>query len=271
MFDEIIVCLDGSSLAETILPLARAVTKPSRGKLTLLRVVGDQAELAAEESYLRDCARQYAARLSFAVSADPAAAITAELNENPQAIAAITTHGRTAWAEAILGSVAFRVIRESQRPVLVHRPIEPTRDAPKKIDSVMIALDGNALSEKIIPSAVQAARSLSAKLVLVQVLPVRSPVARLPSHEQTDVSESAYVHRKAAEIKSHYGLDAQWDVLHGDPAEAICRYVGNSPNTLLAMTTHARPGIERALLGSVAGACVRHAAVPLLLYWPDKG
>lgn len=38
MFDEVIVCLDGSSLAETILPLARAITVPAGGKLTLLRV-----------------------------------------------------------------------------------------------------------------------------------------------------------------------------------------------------------------------------------------
>ena len=149
MFEEVIVCLDGSSLAETILPLARAVTAPTGGKLTLLRVVGDEAELAAEESYLRDCARQYAARLSFAISADPAGAIATELKKNPHAIAAITTHGRTAWAEAILGGVAFQVIRESHRPVLVYRPIAKTGDAPKQIDTVVIALDGNALSEKI--------------------------------------------------------------------------------------------------------------------------
>ena len=268
MFDEVIVCLDGSSLAETILPLARAITAASSGKLTLLRVVGDEAELIAEESYLRDGARQYAARLSFAVSADPAKAIAAELKKNLHATAAITTHGRTAWGEAILGSVAFQVIRESHQPALVYCPIANTREAPKQIDTIVVALDGNALSEKIIPYAAEAARSLAAGLLLVQVLPVQSPLAALPNHEKTDVSESSYVHSKAAEIKNHYGLDAQWDVLHGDPAEAICRYVSNGANTLLAMTTHARGGIERAILGSVAATCVRHAAVPLLLYWP---
>ena len=268
MFEEVIVCLDGSSLAETILPLARAVTAPTGGKLTLLRVVGDEAELIAEESYLRDCARRYAAPLSFAVSPDPAGAIAAELKKNPHAIAAITTHGRTAWAEAILGSVAFQVIRESHRPVLVYRPIAKTGDAPKQIDTIVIALDGNALSETIMPHAVPAARSLTAKLLLVQVLPVQSPAERLPNHGKNDISESSYLHNKAAEIKKQHGLDAQWDVLHGDPAEAICRYVTGMPNTLLAMTTHALPGIERAILGSVAAACVRHAATPLLLYWP---
>ena len=59
MFDEVIACLDGSSLAETILPLARGLTATQGGKLTLLRIVGDAAELTAEEDYLRDCARQY--------------------------------------------------------------------------------------------------------------------------------------------------------------------------------------------------------------------
>jgi nucleotide-binding universal stress UspA family protein len=39
---------------------------------------------------------------------------------------------------------------------------------------------------------------------------------------------------------------------------------------MLAMTTHAREGIERVALGSVAAACVRQGGVPLLLYWPRQ-
>ena len=54
MFGQVIACLDGSSLAEKILPLAREVTIAAGGRLTLLRVVEDAAELAAEEEYQRD-------------------------------------------------------------------------------------------------------------------------------------------------------------------------------------------------------------------------
>ncbi len=50
MFDEIIACLDGSSLAEQILPLARGITAPRGGRLTLLRIVQHTDELAAEEA-----------------------------------------------------------------------------------------------------------------------------------------------------------------------------------------------------------------------------
>lgn len=270
MFDEIIACLDGSSLAETILPLARGVTAPREGRLTLLRVVQDTDELAAEEEYLRDCARQYSAELRFRVSSDPADAILAELERGSHAIAALTTHGRTAWVEAILGSVALRVIREAKRPVIVFRPVGNAREAPKKISTIALALDGSPFSEKMIPHAVKAAQILSARLMLIQALPVHPNLGPLAEHERSDVLESSYLHRKAADIKAAHRIDAQWEVLHGDPADAICRYLSGAPETMLAMTTHARTGIERVALGSVAAACVRHAGVPLLLYWPHE-
>jgi len=266
MFEEVIVCLDGSSLAEEILPWARAIAGARDGKLSLLRVVEDVAELAAEEEYLRDCAQRYTAELSLVVGADAGAAIAAHLADRHHATAALTTHGRTAWSEAILGSVALQVMRAAQRPVLIYHPIENGGAAAKKIDTITVALDGSALAEKIVPHAAEAARSLSAGLLLVQVLPVQP--TKSPTHEKIDFNEAAYLHTKAAAIKKRYNLDAQWEVLHGDAAEAICRYVKTLPNSKLGMTTHARAGLERAILGSVAAACVRRAAVPLLLYWP---
>jgi nucleotide-binding universal stress UspA family protein len=104
---------------------------------------------------------------------------------------------------------------------------------------------------------------------LIQVLPLQSPILPGPDQETVVLLESSYLHRKAAAIKEAHGIDADWEVLHGDPADAICRYLKGMPNTLLAMTTHARSAVERAVLGSVAGYCLRHAGVPLLLYWPQ--
>jgi len=269
MFDEVIVCLDGSSQAEKILPLARGIAAARCGRLNLLRVVQDVAELAAEEDYLRDCARQYAAKLVLLVGADAGAAIAAHLTTRNNATAALTTHGRTAWSQAIMGSVALRVIREAKRPVLIFCPIDDASEAPQKIDNIVVPLDGSILSETIIPFATDAARSLNSGLSLVQVLPAQ---AATPSRlENSDVNEAAYLHSKAAAVKKRYAIEAQWEVLHGAVVDALCRYVATLPNSLLAMTTHARSGIERAILGSVAAACVRRAGVPLLLYWPRDG
>ena len=120
MFNEVIVCLDGSALAAKIIPLARGLTQPTAGKLIFLRVIQDPAEIQIEEEYLGHCARRYGAQVRFAVSSDPGSAIRAELGREPRAIAALTTHGRTAWAEAIMGSIALQVLRgsnETRAPV----------------------------------------------------------------------------------------------------------------------------------------------------------
>jgi nucleotide-binding universal stress UspA family protein len=271
MFDEVIACLDGSSLAETILPLARGLTASQGRTLTLLRVVADLAELSSEEAYLRDCARQYSGQLRILVGADPAEAIDAELARSPQATPALTTHGRSAWSEAIVGSVALKVIRAARRPVLVHCPLGRDREAPKKISQIVLALDGSEFAERMIPYAAKAALAADAQLLLVHALPAGGPAAApLENLERSDVSEAAYLHRQAASIKKKYGIAAQWEVLHGEAAPAICRYLNGMPETLLALTTHARGGMERAMFGSVAAHCIRHAGVPLLLYWPER-
>lgn len=270
MFDEILACLDGSRLAQEILPLAHGITAVTSTTLTLIRVVADADELAAEECELRQCARRYRAEMRFLLSADPAAAIVGELEAKPNAIAAMTTHGRTAWTEAILGSVALRVIQGSSRPVILYRAVSGDGEAPKRIKTLVLALDGSEFSERMTPFAAEMAKSLAAPLVLVQALPPQPPIPAVAGNSKSDTLESSYLHGVARKIKREHGIDCEWEVLHGDPADALCRYVKGMPETMLAMTSHARGGLQRALLGGVAAACLRRAGVPILLYGPRR-
>ncbi len=270
MINEILVCLDGSSLAEKVLPLARGIAHATGAILTGVKVVRDSDQIARAESYMRESARRFGAQIKFVVSGDPALAILEELEKDPTTLVAITTHGRTAWSEAVLGSVAFQVIRGAKRPVILYCPLVKDANAPKKVTTLVVALDGSDFSEGIIPYAAEMAKALATRLLLIQALPLRSPILAGPDQETVVLLESAYLHRKAAAIKQTHGIDADWEVLRGDPADAICRYLKGMPDTLLAMTTHARSALERAVLGSVAGYCVRHAGVPLLLYWPHS-
>ena len=270
MFDQILVCLDGSPLAEKILPLAQEIASGKGAKIVLLRVVGDSKELLAEESYMRQRAGLFHVPFRFIIAHDPAAAIVEELEKNPRAIAALTTHGRTAWGEALLGSVALKVIRGARRPVLLYRPRPESSAAPAKITTLVVTLDGSQFSEKIVPAAIEMAKLLNSRIILVQALPTESAQAVRDHLPLGDVLESSYLQAKAAEIKKKYEIDPSWDVLHGEAGDAICRYLNGMEDTLLAMTSHARGGVERALLGSVAAACIRKAGVPMLIYWPDK-
>jgi nucleotide-binding universal stress UspA family protein len=266
MHNEVIACLDGSTRSETILPLARAIAKPMHAALTLLRVAADADELAAEEESLREHERVFGARVKPVIAPDPAAAILDELRRNPAALAALTSHGRTALMEAALGSVALEVVRGARRPVLVYRPPLPSADVPRRIETIVMGLDGSPFSENMIPVTVAFAGSIGAQIILLQALDIGSvnPTG-LPL---TDISESGYLQSAAADIKKKYGVRTSWDTVHGKAADAICRFVHGMPNTMLALTSHARSGLERAFLGSVAASCVRRSGVPVLLYWP---
>jgi len=273
MFREVIACLDGSLFAEKILPYARGVAGPMGAKLTLLRVVETEADRAAAKNYLRSFAERWGAEQTVKVAeTDAASAIVEELRRNPSAIAAITTRGHSGLAEALLGSVAMDVIRGSRRPVILYRPrVDAAAREPSgeiRINSVVAALDGSEFSERILPFAAGIANSLGAELELVQVLQAEGAGRPVPAAASRDLLESSYLHRQAELIQKKYGLRANWDVLHGRPAEAICGHVRGRDNVMLAMTSRARAGLEQAVFGSVAGECVRRAGAPLLVYWP---
>ncbi|HWP58641.1 MAG TPA: universal stress protein [Candidatus Acidoferrales bacterium] len=267
--DELLVCLDGSRFAEKILPFARGMADAAGAKLTLLRIAADQREFLAAEDYLRDLAKDLGALArTLLVCGDPATTILEEVKKSHRSIPALTTHGRSGLVETLMGSVALRVVRGAGRPVLIYYPQTPVSEAAVKMSRVVVPLDGTKFSERIVPHAAGVARQLRARLTVVQALAPQAPQGFLAGHAEHDILESSYVHRQSDEIRRKYSIEADWEVLHGDPAEAICRYVQGGRDTLLAMTSHARGGLERTLFGSVAAHCVRRAGTPVLIYWP---
>ena len=198
MFAKVLVCLDGSPAAEKILPLAQAIASGPGSTVDLLRVVGNNEELSAAESYMRERAGVFRATFRFLISPDPAIAIIDELEQNPRAIVALTTHGRSAWGQALLGSVALKVIRGAKRPVILYRPRAGT--APAKITTIMLALDGTEFSEKIIPSAVSMAKTLGSGIILVQTLTLAAGVGvGGPNLPTPHVLGSSYLPAQAGE------------------------------------------------------------------------
>lgn len=273
MTKEIIACLDGSEFAEAILPYAVGVSRSLGADLSLLTIVGDGEAPVATRDYLKRLADHYAARAKIKKStADAASAILEELQERPFSLPVMTTHGRTGMLEALLGSVAVRVVRGADRPVLLYHPRPEVSvkigDTAVRFTSVVAALDGQDFAKKIIPHAAELASALKARLELVQALPQGDGNRKIPAELRGDVLESSYVQHEANDARRKYGVEVDGEVLHGQPAGAIIRYVKGRPDALLAMTSHARSGLERSIFGSVAMDCLRRAGVPMLVYWP---
>ena len=130
----------------------------------------------------------------------------------------------------------------------------------------MLPLDGSAASESIVPQAAALAKWLGAKVVVVSV--IDSSVRLDPNIPSGDVMESGYVQGHAREIARRYGVPVGWEVLHGDPKEAIPQFVRSLGDAMLAMTTHGRTGLSSVMSGSVTAQCLRDAGVPVFTRLP---
>ena len=143
----VFVPLDGSALAEKVLPHVIELARKINLEVQLVRVysvppdayvvgagvypqafVGQKDAIQKEaETYLDGKVEELRAEgvtqvLSTAIAGDPAGEIIDLAQRTPKNMIAMSSHGRSGLAQWVLGSVAEKVIHHSRDPVLVIRP-----------------------------------------------------------------------------------------------------------------------------------------------------
>ena len=194
---------------------------------------------------------------------------------------AMSTHARTALARSILGSITDKIIHSSHLPTLTITPERAKMYWEKgvTISKIMALLDGSALAETVLPYAEELARRLSLEIVLVRVAKmgaISTPYSaallyadsvNLDSKLETDAAN--YLKGVAGRLRAK-GLQVQWKVLRGDPVYSIVELAHETPQDIIALTTHGRSGLTRWALGSVAEAVIRASGDPVLVIPSDQ-
>lgn len=268
MYKLILVPVDGSSFSEQVLPHAAAMARSTGAELLILRAVEKQKDEQEAARYVEALAQGLGAKSACVVTDDVAAAIVAEAARLPETLVALGSHGRTGAMQAIFGNTALAVLRASRAPVLVFRPTpERGAAAPDRIERVVLPLDGSALSESMIGPAAALAKWLGARIDVVSAVePAALANTGVPA---SDTSETGYVRTMAEKIAREHDVKTSWEVLHGDPKEAIPGFLrGSNGGTVVAMTTHGRSALKSALAGSVTSACLREGGVPVFTKLP---
>lgn len=130
--------------------------------------------------------------------------------------------------------------------------------------TVLIPLDGSALSEKVLGPARPLIDALEADVVLLRVVPTRGTMADV----EVEADEAGRAMQRLAERLTGEGVRCQAKVVRGDAAEQVLAYERALRPDYVAMATHGRSGVSRFVRGSTAERVVRHAVAPVLLYNP---
>ncbi len=128
------VCIDGSELSERAIAPAAELARELGATLQLIQVLEPEAAGmtaggdTGEWVYLRRTADQVhkdhgiAAEWEVLHGREPAEAVAAYLNAQPDALVVLTSHGRSGVRRIALGSVAQSVLDASLNPVWIIRP-----------------------------------------------------------------------------------------------------------------------------------------------------
>ena len=130
------------------------------------------------------------------------------------------------------------------------------------IKKILVPLDGSDIAEAILPLAQELAAPLKAEVTLLQVQSGTGMLSHVTERETYEASAYLKVHVLAF---SEQGITAHHVIRTGHAAAEIIDYATVNKMDLIAMSTHGRSGLSRAVMGSVAEQVVRHAPVPVLL------
>jgi nucleotide-binding universal stress UspA family protein len=304
MFQRILVPLDGSDEAARVLPLATALGKQLKQPLVLLSVIEDapaaepfgpvlsQYEAALTEmaraaheravAYLEQVCRSLQEKDVWAttdvVVGRPGDQIVEAAARHHAELVVMATHGHTGPERWFLGSVADRVVRTSDVPVLLVRPSAGTETA-WAVRSILVPLDGSGEAEHAIPYAHSLATSFEVPVTLIRSQPLpwamaasSFDAAAMPADVLMELERAALAYLdNAARLLRDDGIDVRTHFGRlTDPGAEIERIAKTSPGTLVVMTTHGRGGIGRTVLGSVADKVIRSSSAPVLVIRPES-
>ena len=278
--EHVLVALDGSELALQAMPTARALASRLAADVQTISAAKDDGDAAR----LRAMAAAALGtdpndpRVAVVSGADPVETIAQRRAELGACVVCLASHGRGRLGGALVGSVARSVLLRSADPMVV---LGPSADnpgwsprpllwpEPLSEPRMVACVDGSDESEQILPVAATWARALDMSMTILTVADdvvtaSGGASASLRYGEARDAG--AYVdalvdrwHNAGVAVDGHVERDPI------GPASGVRAHLAARPAGLVALTTHARSGLQRARLGAQAANIVNASVAPCLV------
>ena len=294
-YTRMLIPLDGSTVAEQVLPYARYLAGKLKIPVELLGVV-DLVRMAASmrgensrnldifiannvrhsETYLEKISKTFPAMAvqRSVEKGTPEEMVIEKAAADRGTLIAMATHGRSGLNRWLLGSVTEKVLRGTTNPLFLVRAREGGKsEGEKTIKRIIVPLDGSPLAEKVLPHLTALAKATAFETVLLRAYALRQVISTYEDYiPDWDILEAEargeamnYLDNKIRELKSAGLVDVSSRASDRETAEEIIDVANESPNSMIAMCTHGRSGVKRWLLGSVTEKVVRHSSSPVLV------
>jgi nucleotide-binding universal stress UspA family protein len=297
-YTKILLPLDGSKVAEQVLPYARSLAKALKIPVELLGIVDIGAITAtleaqrarslgalieegrrASQAYLDGIGRTIpGVSVNCSVETGTPQDVIIERAAADQAtLIAMGTHGRSGLDRWMMGSVTEKVLRGASNPMLLIRAAAAARtDGQATLKSVIVPLDGSELAETVLPGVVSLAQTMGLEVILLRAYNVPFNIyaggdayyaidfeALIDSVKETAVG---YLENQVEKLKAQGLAKVSGAALEGLSADKIIEHACKMPNSLIAMCSHGRSGVKRWVLGSVTETVARHSSNPMLIF-----
>ncbi|HEY8597245.1 MAG TPA: universal stress protein [Thermomicrobiales bacterium] len=291
----ILVPLDGSRLAESALGPAMSLAERLKARVTLLHILERRApetihgerhltSAGEAEAYLTGIASRFAdagipveAHTHPSPEGDVAASIAVHARGHRADLIVLCAHGQGGLRDWLFGAIAQRVVRRSGAPVLMIRQALATTAKSFDPRRILVALDGTPEGEEILPVAITTAKAFGAAIELVFVVATLSTIAGdraaaarlMPGATSAALDqESESARRYLRELTARLGgvdLPITGKVERGEAARMVLSSAAQADDSLVALATHGRAGLEGLWSASVGTKVIARSVGPLLL------
>jgi nucleotide-binding universal stress UspA family protein len=273
-FQDIAVPLDGSPSAEAALPISETLCRLFDCRMTLISVVpnGASATRSAEQQsgetnsriYLQNMSRHLKSagiKVDSYVGPGPVEISVPALARDVGAdLLVLTTHGRSGFERLFLSDTTTRIIRRAASPVLLVRPTEVREGHSKRLERLLVCLDGSENAELVLPYARAIAKQCGAEIVLLSV----------PESDFEYPKLKEYLEGVAAALRRR-DLKCRSIVSGSGPAQIITELSESEDADMILLASQGRGGLDRALeIGSVADRVMQSAQRPVLLVFASQ-
>ncbi len=295
MFNHILVPLDGSSLAECVLPHVMAIAPVTNARVTLIHVLehpenrngnspidplGWHMQKQEAQAYLEQTIEQLRKSgldtYHVLVEGKSAESIIEFAHANAVDLIALSTHGRTGLSGWNVSSVVQKVLLRAYRSILLVRAYESHLEEEIRYKQLFIGSDGSTRAEFILPVAISLAQFYKCQVIIGTVIEKPQVIQRMPLTEK-DAKLINQLTEKNQKIASHYheqittqlslkGLDVKSTVLIADHAvSALHDMADEAKADLVMLVAHGLSGERRWPYGSIATSFILHGRTPLMI------